>query len=628
MQLRFSKYLRQQIPILVALSLFPGLGYIVLGWIADSYWPAIGWYALNLGISYWGMRLYWKFDSSVMGRRELARWNTQAISFNYVFFAMWALIFLIYIRETASGLHYIAIFTQIGATTVAASFLYPVPRLFKPIIPLMMGLLAIYFFGIGEWYGYVLSIFATILGGVLFYAADSAHRLLLTTHRQATHDLLTGLHNRQFFLEELQQLMIDLRRTDGSAFLLLIDLDHFKTVNDSLGHDVGDSLLQEVALRLKQHLPANDILARLGGDEFIVISGIHDNPKECEKAVEQLAAQLLAAVKQTYVIDSHHIYISASIGVRIFSSQDEDSATLVREADIAMYEVKSSGRDGVFLFNKEMSRRVEQHLQIERLLHFAREKQEIRLCFQPLVDEEKRIVGAECLVRWQNDDLGNVPPDKFIPIAEQTGMIIDLGQHILDSAFQTLQAWHDQGIVLQQFSINISIRQLMHAQFVENVMSSCEQWLTPPLVDTLVFEITETVISEEVNRVIIAMERLQSLGVRFSMDDFGTGYSSLSYLQQLPVRELKIDQSFVRNIQQNAENRAMVTTILNIAQFLKLAVVVEGIEEEPEFNVLREMNCHRFQGYYFYHPLYSEDFKTCYLEQMKDLGVGQESGHV
>ncbi len=613
---------------MVALSLIPGLGYIALGWIANSYWPAIGWYALNLGLSFWGMRLYWKFDSSVMGQRELASWNNQAISFGYVFFAMWALIFLIYIRETVSGLHYIAIFTQIGATTVAASFLYPVPRLFKPIIPLMMGLLAIYFFSIGEWYGHVLGIFAAILGGVLLYAANSAYRLLLTTHRQATHDLLTGLHNRQFFLEELQQVMIDLRGAGGYSFLLLIDLDHFKTVNDSLGHDVGDSLLQEVALRMKQHLPANHALARLGGDEFIIIGEIHERPEKCEQAVQQLSRQLLAAVKQTYVIDNHHIYISASIGARIFSSEDEDSANLVREADIAMYEVKSSGRDGIFLFNAKISKRVEQHLQIERMLHFALEREEIRLCFQPLVDEEKRIVGAECLARWQNADLGDVPPDKFIPIAEQTGMIIDLGQYVLDSAFQTLRAWNDQGIVLQQFSINISIRQLMHAQFVENVMNACEQWLTPQLVGKLVFEITETVISEEVNRVIIAMERLQSLGIRFSMDDFGTGYSSLSYLKQLPVRELKIDQSFVRNIQQNAENRAMVTTILNIAQFLNLAVVVEGIEEESEFTVLSRLSCHRFQGYYFYHPLYSEDFKTCYLEQMEDLGAGQVSKDV
>ncbi len=478
----------------------------------------------------------------------------------------------------------------------------------------MMLVLVIHFFGIGEWYGYVLSIFAAILGGVLYYAANSSYRLLLATHRQATHDLLTDLHNRQYFTEKLRLMMIDLRHTEAHSFLLLIDLDHFKTVNDSLGHDVGDSLLQQVALRLQEQLPKHCSLARLGGDEFIVIGHMYDSEEQCTEQAQQLARQLLAILKQTYVVDSHHIYISASIGVRLFSSMDRDSTSLVREADIAMYEAKAAGRDGVFLFTQEMSVRVEQHLQIERLLHFALQRQELLLHYQPLVDEKKRIIGAECLVRWRNDTLGEVSPQQFIPIAEQTGLIVNLGQYILETACDTLRSWSEQGIELQQFSVNISVRQMMHSRFVEQVKQLCLQRLTPELVGKLVFEVTETVISDEVTWVISIMEELQQLGIRFSMDDFGTGYSSLSYLKQLPVSELKIDRSFVRNVDQHTENLAMVKTILNIAQFMELSVVAEGIEEEEEFRMLQQMNCHRYQGYYFCHPISFEEFGRCYRE--------------
>jgi diguanylate cyclase (GGDEF)-like protein len=435
MHLKFSIFLRQQVPVMVMLSLFPGIGYVVLGWLAGYLWPAMVWYGLNIGVSVWGIYLYKKFDQKNMGHKDLLRWDRQIVAFIYLFFALWALIFAVYVQKTTYGLHYIAIFTQIGATTVAASFLYPVPRLFKVIIPLMIGMLVVYFLALHEWYGYILSVFASILGGVLYYAANSTYRLLLTTQRQATHDLLTDLHNRQYFIEKLRWLMIDLRNFGGNSYLLLIDLDHFKTVNDSLGHDVGDGLLQEVALRMQASLPGDCALARLGGDEFIVIGRIHKDEKKCEERAMRLAYNILATLKQTYIIDEHHIYISASIGVRLFSAKDRDSTNLVREADIAMYEVKAGGRDGVFLFNEEISHRVEQHLQIERLLYFALERKEIDLCYQPLLDESRNIIGAECLARWCNGLLGNVSPGQFIPIAEQTGLIVDLGLFILEEAF-------------------------------------------------------------------------------------------------------------------------------------------------------------------------------------------------
>jgi diguanylate cyclase (GGDEF)-like protein len=610
---------------MVMLSLFPGLGYIFLGWMAGVVWPAAIWYGLNILVSLRGMWLYNRFEPKLMGERELRRWCRKVTFFVYVFFLLWALIFVIYVRESNFNLHYIAIFTQIGATTVAASFLYPVPSLYRPIIPLMMLLLVIYFAGIGEWYGYVLSIFASILGGVLYYAASSTYSLLETTHQQAAHDLLTGLNNRQHFMERLRQMMMDLKETRGWSFLLLVDLDHFKTVNDSLGHAVGDRLLEEVARRMRWAVPRECCLARLGGDEFIVIGGEYRHAELCEHHALELAEALLSRLKETYVVSGHRIYISASIGVRVFSHEEQDSGSLVREADIAMYEAKGAGRDGVVLFNEEVSRRVELHLQIERLLHFALENDEIRLCYQPIVDDEKRIVGAECLARWTSGRLGEVPPDRFIPIAEQTGLIIRLGEHILATAFSTLSKWHEQGLNLQQFSVNISVRQLLHHDFVDHVRTLAERFLVPELMNVVVFEITETVIAAEVRSVVAAMDELQRLGIRFSMDDFGTGYSSLSYLKQLPVKELKIDREFVRNVCDDGESQALISAILNIADTLGLTVVAEGIEREAEYVFLRNLGCRYFQGYYFSRPLGRGDFQ-CLVIPAHDEGLQEQDG--
>ncbi len=610
---------------MVMLSLFPGLGYIFLGWMAGVVWPAVIWYVLNVLVSLRGMWLYKRFEPRHMGERELRRWCRKVTIFVYVFFLLWALIFLIYVRESNFNLHYIAIFTQIGATTVAASFLYPVPSLYRPIVPLMMLLLVVYFAGIGEWYGYVLSIFASILGGVLYYAASSSYSLLETTHRQAAHDLLTGLNNRQHFMERLRQMMMDLKETRGCSSLLLVDLDHFKTVNDSLGHAVGDRLLEEVARRMRGTVPRGCCLARLGGDEFIVIGGEYLHAELCERHALELAEALLSRLKETYVVSGHRIYISASIGVRVFSHEEQDAGSLVREADIAMYEAKGAGRDGVVLFNEEVSRRVELHLQIERLLHFALENDEIRLCYQPIVDEEKRILGAECLARWTSGSLGEVSPGRFIPIAEQTGLIIRLGEHILATAFSTLRKWHEQGLNLQQFSVNISVRQLLHHDFVEHVRMLAERFLVPELMNVVVFEITETVIAAEVRSVVSAMNELQRLGIRFSMDDFGTGYSSLSYLKQLPVKELKIDREFVRNVCDDGESQALISAILNIADTLGLAVVAEGIEREAEFLFLRNLGCRYFQGYHFSRPLDQEDFQRL-VSAAPDKGLPKWDG--
>lgn len=611
-QPRFYSFLHRQIPVLIVLSVFPGLGYIFLGWLHQAHIPALIWYGLVLVISVWGVWLYRGYSLQQMSLVRLDRWYGQMMLFYYLFFGLWLLIFLIYVRLSDYKLHYIAIFTQIGASTVVAALLYPERRLFKPILPVMIIPLMVYFASIGEWYGYILSLFAGTLGWVLYYSAKGSHSLLLKTHYQASHDLLTGLYNRHYFIEHLQHTMNSLRESSRHSFLLLIDLDHFKTVNDSLGHDVGDRLLQEVCARMLALLPSKRHLARLGGDEFIIIGGQYETVEQCQKQAIDLAEKVLARLKDTYVINDHHIYISASIGVRLVEPNEDNATSLIREADIAMYEVKATGRDGVFLFNEGIAQRVQTYMELERLLHFALRNGEITLNFQPQLDEKRKIVGAEVLVRWNNDKLGYIEPSTFIRIAEQSGIIIELGNYILETAFRTLAEWSGQGITLQQMSINISMRQFTHHSFVQTVRQLSAKHLEAHLCHKVIFEITESVVAEDIDRVIGIMRELGEIGIRFSMDDFGTGYSSLNYLKRLPIDELKIDREFVRDSVNDEDDQAMIITMLSIARFFGLTVVAEGVETEEQFNFLVDYRCQLFQGFYFARPMPRTDFEQYY----------------
>ena len=606
---RFFDFHRRQIPVLIVLSVLPGLGYLFLGWLNGVFAPALVWYLLVIAESVWGYRLYRDYDFEAMSEQRRDRWYRQCSWFFYSFFTLWTLIFLLYVRQDAYKLHYIAIFTEIGASVVASSLLASDRRLYRPILFILMVPLIVYFFLIGEWYGYILTAFAGTLTWVLLYAAGSSHNLLMQAHHQATHDALTSLYNRQYFVEHLQKRMNSLSESGGFSYLLLIDLDHFKTVNDSLGHDIGDRLLQDVVARLHQQTAADDVVARLGGDEFIISSGDCTDRATCERAALELAERLLARLKETYVVDKHHLYISASIGASIISGRGANAGTFIKEADIAMYEVKARGRDGVFMFNEDMAARVESRLEIERLLHFALPNGEITLDYQPQLDRAGRVVGVEALARWNNATLGAVAPAQFIPVAEQTGLIVELGMHILETAFLTLREWHESGIELEQFSINISMRQFTHNDFEAQVRELVQRHLDARLRSRLVFEITESIVAEDINRVIEIMQRLKaSLAIRFSMDDFGTGYSSLSYLTRLPLDELKIDRAFVCTLGRQEEGPAMVATILNMADVLKLKIVAEGVETAQQHDFLMRHGCTAFQGFYFSAPLSKDQF--------------------
>jgi EAL domain-containing protein (putative c-di-GMP-specific phosphodiesterase class I) len=296
-----------------------------------------------------------------------------------------------------------------------------------------------------------------------------------------------------------------------------------------------------------------------------------------------------------------------------------DANSYIKEADIALYEAKARGRDDVYIFNEEMAERVESHLEIERLLHFALEKEEITLNYQPQLDQQKNIIGVEALVRWDNNKLGAVSPVDFIPIAEQTGIIIELGNYIIESAFLALKEWDKKNITFDQFSINISMRQFFHHRFIDDVERLTQLHLDENLRKKVVFELTETIVAEDIQKVVYTIQQLKKLGIRFSLDDFGTGYSSLSYLKQLPINEIKIDRSFVSTLDQETPgesvgNHEMITTILNMAKIFKLKIVSEGVETAQQFDFLSKNGCDTYQGFYFSKPLSKVEFENYYTD--------------
>ncbi len=364
-------------------------------------------------------------------------------------------------------------------------------------------------------------------------------------------------------------------------------------------------------------------VSRLGGDEFCVLSSSYASKQECLESALAFSKNLLDTIKESYIIEEHHLYISASIGVSIINDPGLQASKFVKEADIAMYEAKSQGRDGIILFNEELSKKVERTLEIERFLHFALKNNEISLRYQPQISARNRVVGCEVLVRWHNEKLGHVGPDEFIPISEQTGLIIELGYFILEESLKTLKSWEERGIHLDQISINISMRQLFHNSFVDDVQRLCKKYLHEGLRSKLVFEITETIVAEDIHKLISKMNTLKACGIRFSMDDFGTGYSSLSYLRQIPIDELKIDKSFVGELGNVDQGENMVRTILHIAKNLRLNIVAEGVETAFQKEFLLKNKCDILQGYYFSKPIEKDEFEqfivdyTAAVQQME-----------
>lgn len=612
---KFYDFLQKQMLLLIGWSMLTGLGFTLLcvyHGIADEVYL---WYAVVFLVSLGGVYLYRQFKYVNVKMKDLDRWYSWVKLFIYVMFGLWTVLFILYSGETRNNLHLVTVFTQIGASVIASTFLFSDKKLFVPILLILMYPLVIYFTSIHEAYAYFLSGYSIVFLGLLLYSSNNSNQLIQQIYYQAQHDSLTALYNRRYFTDYLEQMLLSLKRRNRYAYILLIDLDYFKTINDSLGHEVGDSLLTEVAHRIKVYCEDTHLIARIGGDEFMIASYEFEKESECINDVNIFAKELGEILKETYTIDYNHLHISASIGVKILDGKTTKTSQVIKEADIAMYEVKEQGRDGVVNFNNVLAKQVDNTLEIERKLYFALKNKEIELYYQPQVNDREEIVGCEVLSRWKNKELGYISPEVFIPIAEKTGIVIDIGHYILEESFKTLKKWEEEGLALEQFSINISVRQILHGSFVYNVEHLCRKYLNEDTRKKIIFEITETLLAEDISKVVQIINSIKRLDIGVSMDDFGTGYSSLSSLRELPIDELKIDRSFVSYLGERDSDRMMITTILSLAKIFNLNIVAEGVETGEQFRFLLEQGCHFFQGYYFAKPMKSDDFVIHYMRQ-------------
>ena len=549
-----------------------------------------------------------------MDEEQLKRWYTKLTWFMYVIFCSWSLIFVMYVGHDEYHLHYIAIFTQLGASVVASTLLVSDKKLFIPILLTLMLPLTLYFSLIGTWYGYVLSVFSLIFLSVLLYAANNTNKLIQKNYSQAQHDSLTGLYNRRYFIEYMESLNERLIENHKIACLLLIDLDHFKRINDSLGHEIGDKLLIEVSQRIEAYVRETHMLARLGGDEFILVSKELSEKEFKENQGCGFAQGILDVIREPYIIDKHHLHISASIGVHQIQPSAMYNSSYIREVDIAMYEAKSQGRDGVIIFNKALEERVERHLKLEQKLHHALNNKEIEVYYQPQFDRDENIIGCEALVRWNDSEFGIVNPEEFIPISENTGLILELGSYVLKEVFSTLERWNKKERKLHSLSVNISIRQILSESFINEIEYLMKTYCPKKESEQkIIFEITEHVFAEDIKKVVSIMDRLKALGIMFSIDDFGTGYSSLSYLRVLPIDEVKIDQSFIKRLSDSRIDKQMISTIISIAKNFDLNIVAEGVETFDQLSFLNKIECDVFQGYYFEEALSQSEFEEKYL---------------
>lgn len=417
----------------------------------------------------------------------------------------------------------------------------------------------------------------------------------------AHHDALTNLPNRVQLVERLD---LEIRRAARHGYcgaVLFIDLDQFKNINDSLGHPVGDKMLKEVAQRLVSSVREEDLVARLSGDEFVVVLTVLDtDPSTAALRAGEISEKIRRIISRPFHTDNLDLRISCSVGVVVYPDKDSSVHELLRFADTAMYQVKEKGRDAIEFFNEEMADKVSRQLVMEGDLHRALEEKQFALHYQPKIDMGTgNIVGAEALLRWHHPTKGPISPGEFIPVLETSGLILDVGQWVLETACETLVHWQSQGWWKRgmRLSINISPRQFRRAAFADDVLRTLDRHPIPE--SSLEMEVTEGIVIQKVEDAIVTMRRLAERGISFSLDDFGTGYSSISYLKQLPVSVLKIDQSFVRDIVEDHNDRVLVETIITMGRLLDLDVIAEGVEQEAQFTILQKYGCHYYQGFYF-----------------------------
>ncbi len=449
---------------------------------------------------------------------------------------------------------------------------------------------------------------------IVFRDVTQKRNLLRQMTYQANYDTLTDLPNRNLFQDRMNQMLLQAHRLSKALTLFYLDLDHFKNINDSAGHPFGDLVLKEVGRRIRMVVRESDTVARLGGDEFAIIAGGEVSDPE---SAALLARKILDVLVPPFQIDSQELHLSASIGVAFYPGDGGDATTLVRNADIAMYQAKEKGRNNVQFFSPQMNMTLQERTNLENHLHNALEQREFQLLYQPVIDiASGSVVAVEALIRWHHPRQGLVSPARFIPMAEENGLILPLGEWVLETACRQLQDWREQGFSPIRMAVNVSARQLIQGDFSRSVERCLRNTGLPP--DSLEMELTESVLLQKTDKVFDVLSELREMGVRLSIDDFGTGYSSLSYLTRFHVNTLKVDGSFVQGIGTHPGNTAVITTILALGRAMSLDVVAEGVETVEQARFLEGHQCHLLQGFLLSPPTSPKDIPGLLSRNFKD----------
>lgn len=453
--------------------------------------------------------------------------------------------------------------------------------------------------------GYIQSIFRLYVARAA--AELERQQMLLNLERMAHQDDLTGLCNRNLFLSLLEQAISRARRNKELVGLMFLDLDHFKDINDSLGHEAGDKVLTLIAQRLQQTVREEDTVARIGGDEFVVLLGEVRNLADTQKVAKKIVERL----KKPIEVDLHELHVTTSIGISMHPMDGNDASTLMKNADIALYRAKSLGRNTYQLYSEEMGLALEQKLNTESDLRNAIANKEFELFYQPKMDlASKKVYGSEALLRWNHPDKGIILPGSFITLLEETGAIVAVGSWVLETALMEMQACVAQYQRPLNLSVNISAKQLREAGFLEKLETCLEKSGFDP--NYLELEITESILIEEGEHITELLRKIKDKGVRLSLDDFGTGYSSLIYLRRFPIDSIKIDKSFVDDINDNEDDMVVVKALIEMAQALQLGVVAEGVETAEQLNALEKIGCNQIQGYFYSKPIPYLEFEHRY----------------
>ncbi len=450
----------------------------------------------------------------------------------------------------------------------------------------------------------------------IIISSDISHRKISEAkiERLAYFDSLTNLPNRPQMHETLEKLML----VPGQQLaLLFIDLDRFKPINDTMGHPVGDLVLKEVAQRLQDSIRSQDLVARMGGDEFTVIMPALQNSLDSQREIESVCEIILRKIQQPFAIGERQLYLTASVGVALFPQNSISAMELLRNADTAMYHAKARGKNNVQFYIEEMNVKAMERLELENNLHLALLRNEFELYYQAQWDTRKNeICGIEALLRWHRPGFGLVGPDKFIPVIEETGLIVPIGEWVLRTACEQIMEWQEAGFDVPKLAVNLSARQFKDVNMLDGICRIVDETGVDP--ELIELELTESILMDDVDRTLAVLNEARKMGFKLSIDDFGTGYSSLSYLKQFPVNNLKIDQSFINNLPHNLEDAQITRTIVSMANNLGLGVIAEGVENEAQRAFLQEVGCHKVQGYMYSHPVSSDVLAHDFLDSEQE----------